>query len=55
LLTSSVVPSFNSVAVSYAQRNQGGAAAFARPSPDGRPLAIQDYRIEGNIWTLENF
>jgi len=37
------------------QRNLGDAAAFARPSPDGRHLAIQDYRIQGNIWTLENF
>jgi serine/threonine protein kinase len=37
------------------QQNQGTAAAFARPSPDGRHLAIQDFRIEGNIWTLENF
>ncbi len=37
------------------QKNQGTAAAFARPSPDGRHLAIQDFRIDGNIWTLENF
>jgi hypothetical protein len=37
------------------QQNQGTAAAFARPSPDGRHLAFQDFRIEGNIWTLENF
>jgi serine/threonine protein kinase len=37
------------------QKNQGTAAAYARPSPDGRHLAIQDFGIEGNIWTLENF
>ena len=37
------------------QRNRGDAAAFAIPSPDGRHLAIQDMRIDGNIWTLENF
>jgi eukaryotic-like serine/threonine-protein kinase len=36
-------------------RNQGGAWTLGRPSPDGRHLAIQDFRIEGNIWTLENF
>jgi serine/threonine protein kinase len=37
------------------QKSQGNASAFARPSPDGRHLAILDFRIEGNIWTLENF
>jgi serine/threonine protein kinase len=37
------------------QKNQGDAETFARPSPDGRHVAIYDYRIEGNIWTLENF
>jgi Tol biopolymer transport system component len=37
------------------QKNEGIAAAFARPSPDGRHLAIQAFGIEGNIWTLENF
>jgi serine/threonine protein kinase len=36
-------------------KNQGGAWTLGRPSPDGRHLAIQDFRIEGNIWTLENF
>jgi Tol biopolymer transport system component/DNA-binding winged helix-turn-helix (wHTH) protein len=36
-------------------RNRGDAAVFAIPSPDGRHLAIQDMRIDGNIWTLENF
>jgi len=36
-------------------KNQGGAWTQGRPSPDGRHLAIQDFRIEGNIWTLENF
>lgn len=37
------------------QKFQGGAAVWARPSPDGRHLAISEYRIDGNIWTLENF
>jgi len=37
------------------QKNQGDAAAFCRQSPDGRHLAIGDFRIDGNIWTLENF
>jgi DNA-binding winged helix-turn-helix (wHTH) protein/Tol biopolymer transport system component len=37
------------------QRSPGSAAAFARPSPDGRHLAIHNMGIEGNIWTLENF
>jgi serine/threonine protein kinase len=37
------------------QKNLGDAAGLGRPSPDGRHLAIQDMRIEGNIWTLENF
>jgi serine/threonine protein kinase len=37
------------------RKNRGTASAFARPSPDGRHLAIQDFGIEGNIWTLENF
>ena len=36
-------------------KNEGAAAAFGRPSPDGRHLAIPDFRIDGNIWTLENF
>jgi Tol biopolymer transport system component len=36
-------------------KNQGSAGAFGRQSPDGRLLMIQDYRVEGNIWTLENF
>jgi eukaryotic-like serine/threonine-protein kinase len=34
---------------------QGGAALWARPSPDERHLVISEYRIDGNIWTLENF
>jgi len=25
------------------------------PSPDGRHLLVQEFRAEGNIWTLENF
>ena len=33
----------------------GGAALTAHPSPDGRHLMINEYRIDGNIWTLENF
>jgi serine/threonine protein kinase len=36
-------------------KNQGGAWTLGRPSPDGRHLAIQDFRIEGNMWTLQNF
>jgi hypothetical protein len=35
-------------------KNQGSALT-PYPSPDGRHLAISDFRIEGNIWTLENF
>jgi len=41
--------------VTVLQRNNGNASGFARPSPDGRHLAIYDYRVDGNIWTLENF
>src|SRR5579859_5717595 len=37
------------------QRSPGNAAGFARPSPDGRHLAIHYFGIEGNIWSLENF
>jgi eukaryotic-like serine/threonine-protein kinase len=37
------------------QKFQGGAALSARSSPDGRHLAISEYRIDGNIWTLEDF
>jgi DNA-binding winged helix-turn-helix (wHTH) protein/Tol biopolymer transport system component len=37
------------------RKSQGASASFARPSPDGRHLLIQDRRIDGNIWTLENF
>ncbi len=37
------------------QKNQGDASAFCRQSPDGRHLAIGDFRIDGNIWTMENF
>jgi DNA-binding winged helix-turn-helix (wHTH) protein/Tol biopolymer transport system component len=37
------------------RKNQGGTWTIGRPSPDGRRLAIQDFRIEGNIWTMENF
>jgi eukaryotic-like serine/threonine-protein kinase len=32
-----------------------GGALWARPSPDGRHLVISEYRVDGNIWTLENF
>jgi Tol biopolymer transport system component len=35
--------------------DKGNAFTVAWPSPDGRHLAIQEFRIEGNIWTLENF
>jgi serine/threonine protein kinase len=37
------------------EKFQGGAALRALPSPDGRHLVISEYRIDGNIWTLENF
>ena len=37
------------------QKFQGAGGLWARPSPDGRHLAISEYRIDGNIWTLENF
>jgi serine/threonine protein kinase len=37
------------------QTYPGGGALRAQPSPDGRYLAIAEYRIDGNIWTLENF
>jgi serine/threonine protein kinase len=36
-------------------KNQGGAWTPSRPSPDGRHLANQDFRVEGNVWTIENF
>ena len=34
---------------------QGIAALAAGPSPDGQHLAIREFSIEGNIWTLETF
>src|ERR1700726_871273 len=37
------------------QEIPGSAALFARPSPDGRHLAFHEFRIEGNLWTLEKF
>jgi DNA-binding winged helix-turn-helix (wHTH) protein/Tol biopolymer transport system component len=37
------------------EKNTGVAAAYVRPSPDRRHVAIQKYAINGNIWTLENF
>jgi serine/threonine protein kinase len=37
------------------QNYPGGGALWARPSPDGRHLMIAEYRIDGNIWTLEDF
>lgn len=37
------------------QKIPGSAALFARPSPDGRHLAFHELRIEGNLWTIENF
>ncbi len=37
------------------QKIPGAGALFARTSPDGRHLAMHEMRIEGNIWTLENF
>jgi DNA-binding winged helix-turn-helix (wHTH) protein/Tol biopolymer transport system component len=37
------------------EKSAGVAAAYVRPSPDGRYVAIQKFGINGNIWTLENF
>jgi Tol biopolymer transport system component len=37
------------------QSYQGGAMLLTRPSPDGKHLMVSEYRIDGNIWTLENF
>jgi hypothetical protein len=37
------------------QEFKGGAGLWARPSRDGQHLAISEYRVEGNIWTLEHF
>jgi serine/threonine protein kinase len=34
---------------------QGQTGLWARQSPDGRHLVISEYRVDGNIWTLENF
>jgi DNA-binding winged helix-turn-helix (wHTH) protein/Tol biopolymer transport system component len=39
----------------FMQNFPGGANLWTRPSPDGRHLVIKEYRIDGNIWTLENF
>jgi serine/threonine protein kinase len=36
-------------------KNQGFSSTTDRRSPDGRHLAIQESKVEGNIWTLENF
>ena len=32
-----------------------GQSQEARPSPDGRHLAIQTWATSGNLWTMENF
>jgi eukaryotic-like serine/threonine-protein kinase len=37
------------------QSYQGAGMLLARPSPDGQHLMISEYRIDGNIWTLEDF
>ena len=37
------------------RRTPGIGYAPVWPSPDGRHLIIQEYRMEGNIWTLEHF
>jgi serine/threonine protein kinase len=34
---------------------QGASGLWARQSPDGRHLVISEFRVDGNIWTLENF
>jgi len=39
----------------FLQKIPGAGALYARTSPDGRHLAMHVMRIEGNIWTLENF
>lgn len=39
----------------FLQNYPGGANLWVRPSPDGRRLVIKEYRIDGNIWTLEDF
>jgi eukaryotic-like serine/threonine-protein kinase len=39
----------------FMQNFPGGYNLWTRPSPDGRHLMIKEYRIDGNIWTLENF
>jgi eukaryotic-like serine/threonine-protein kinase len=33
----------------------GGVETFARPSRDGRHLAIEAGTADGNVWTMENF
>jgi serine/threonine protein kinase/dipeptidyl aminopeptidase/acylaminoacyl peptidase len=37
------------------QNFEGGGSLSAGPSPDGKHLGIREFRIEGNIWTLETF
>jgi Tol biopolymer transport system component len=35
--------------------NPNGWSIWARPSPDGRHLAIEHVSATGNIWMMENF
>jgi Tol biopolymer transport system component len=36
-------------------KQRGGQFTYARPSPDGRHLAMMDWTMSGNIWMMENF
>ena len=35
--------------------HSNSVASFARPSPDGRHLAIYESRQGANMWMMENF
>jgi Tol biopolymer transport system component len=35
--------------------NRGGGGIWARPSPDGRHLAISSFSASNNVWMMENF
>jgi serine/threonine protein kinase len=36
-------------------RQHGGGAIWARPSPDGRHLALKGTSLNANVWMMENF
>jgi serine/threonine protein kinase/Tol biopolymer transport system component len=36
-------------------RQHGGSAIWARPSPDGRHLAMMGTTVNANLWMMENF